>query len=138
MTPTLRFSAIESPEHPFLAILGGAKVADKIQLIENMLDKVDEMIIGGGMAYTFLKVTQNMAIGNSLYDEDGAKIVAKLMEKAAAKNVKMHLPVDFVTADKFAPDAQVGAATVESGIPDGWMGLDSGPKSNVALSLIHI
>ena len=75
-----------------------------------------------------------MSIGNSLYDEDGAKIVTKLMEKAAAKNVKMHLPVDFVTADKFAPDAQVGSATVESGIPDGWMGLDSGPKSNSAFT----
>ena len=71
-----------------------------------------------------------MAIGTSLYDEEGAKIVNKLMEKAAAKNVKIHLPVDFVTADKFAPDAAVGSATVESGIPDGWMGLDSGPKSN--------
>merc|ERR1711970_669739 len=67
--------ALDNPEHPFLAILGGAKVKDKIQLIENMLDKVDEMIIGGGMAFTFLKVTRGMKIGNSLYDEQGATIV---------------------------------------------------------------
>ena len=70
-----------------------------------------------------------MAIGTSLYDENGAKIVPKLIEKAKANNVKIHLPVDFVTADKFAADAQVGSATVEEGIPDGWMGLDCGPKS---------
>jgi len=121
--------ALNNPERPFLAILGGAKVADKIQLIENMLDKVDEMIIGGGMAFTFRKINDNMNIGTSLYDEEGAKIVPKLMEKAKAKNVQLHFPVDFVTADKFAEDAAVGAATVEEGIPDGWMGLDCGPKS---------
>jgi len=119
-----------TPEHPFLAILGGAKVADKIQLIENLIDKVDEMIIGGGMAYTFLKVTEDMPIGDSLFDPEGAKIVPKLMEKAKAKGVKMHLPVDFVTADKFSADAKVGEASIEGGgIPDGWMGLDAGPKS---------
>merc|ERR1719209_780498 len=121
--------ALNNPERPFLAILGGAKVADKIQLIENMLDKVDEMIIGGGMAFTFRKVMDNMKIGTSLYDEDGAKIIPKLIEKAKAKNVKLHFPVDFVTGDKFGADAAVGAATVEEGIPDGWMGLDCGPKS---------
>lgn len=70
-----------------------------------------------------------MSIGTSLYDENGAKIVPKLMEKAAANNVKIHLPVDFVTADKFAADAEVGGATVEEGIPENWMGLDAGPKS---------
>ncbi|MEJ1270730.1 hypothetical protein NN561_001557 [Cricetulus griseus] len=74
--------AVESPERPFLAILGGAKVADKIQLINNMLDKVNEMIIGGGMAFTFLKVLNNMEIGTSLYDEEGTKIVKDLMAKA--------------------------------------------------------
>jgi len=121
--------ALDNPEHPFLAILGGAKVADKIQLIENMLDKVDEMIIGGGMAFTFRKVLDNMPIGTSLYDENGAKIVPNLIEKAAKNNVKIHLPVDFVTADKFDANAQVGSATVEEGIPEGWMGLDAGPKS---------
>jgi len=121
--------ALNNPDKPFLAILGGAKVADKIQLIENMLDQVDEMIIGGGMAFTFRKIVDGMNIGTSLYDEEGAKIVPKLMEKAKAKNVQLHFPVDFVTADKFAEDAAVGAATVEEGIPDGWMGLDCGPKS---------
>merc|ERR1712079_117525 len=121
--------ALDNPKRPFLAILGGAKVADKIQLIENMLDKVDEMIIGGGMAFTFRKIMDNMAIGNSLYDENGASIVPKLMTKAAKNKVKIHLPSDFVTGDKFAADAKVGAATIESGIPDGWMGLDAGPKS---------
>jgi len=122
--------ALDNPDHPFLAILGGAKVKDKIQLIENMLDKVDEMIIGGGMAFTFRKVIDGMSIGTSLYDEDGAKIVPKLMEKAAKNNVKVHIPVDFVTADKFAPDATVGSASLSGGIPDGWMGLDCGPESS--------
>lgn len=121
--------ALVNPERPFLAILGGAKVADKIQLIENMLDKVNEMIIGGGMAFTFLKVLNNMEIGSSLYDEEGAKIVQKLVDKAKANNVSITLPVDFVTGDKFAEDAAVGSATVESGIPAGWMGLDIGAKS---------
>ncbi|XP_041974134.1 phosphoglycerate kinase [Aricia agestis] len=121
--------ALHEPERPFLAILGGAKVADKIQLIENLLDKVNEMIIGGGMAYTFLKESKGMAIGNSLYDAEGAKIVGKLLEKAAKNNVKIHLPVDFVLGDKFDENAQVSTAEVDSGIPDGWMGLDVGPKS---------
>jgi phosphoglycerate kinase len=124
--------ALENPERPFLAILGGAKVKDKIQLIDNMLDKVNEMIIGGGMAYTFLKELNGMKIGGSLYDEEGAKIVGKLMEKAKAKGVQIHLPKDFRTADKFAEDAEVGSATVESGIPDGWMGLDVGPATEAA------
>ncbi|CAL4223866.1 unnamed protein product, partial [Meganyctiphanes norvegica] len=121
--------ALESPDRPFLAILGGAKVKDKIQLIGNMLDKVDQMMIVGGMAFTFLKVINGMKIGTSLFDEDGAKIVQELVDKAKAKNVEMLFPVDFVTADKFAEDAQTGAATVESGIPDDWMGLDCGPES---------
>lgn len=121
--------ALDQPERPFLAILGGAKVADKIQLIGNLLDKVDEMIIGGGMAYTFLKVLKDMPIGNSLYDEQGAKIVRELVAKAEKNGVKLHLPLDFVTADKFAEDAASSTATVESGIPDGWMGLDCGPAT---------
>jgi len=121
--------ALETPEKPFLAILGGAKVKDKIQLIENMLDKVDEMIIVGGMAYTFLKVINGMEIGNSLFDADGAEIITRIMAKADANGVKIHFPVDFVTADKFDKDAATGSATVESGIPAGWMGLDIGPNS---------
>ncbi|KAL3270819.1 hypothetical protein HHI36_021340 [Cryptolaemus montrouzieri] len=122
--------ALTNPERPFLAILGGAKVADKIQLIENLLDKVNEMIIGGGMAYTFLKVLENMKIGNSLYDEEGAKIVPTLMAKAKRNNVQIHLPVDFITGDKFDEKAKVGEADAKCGIPDGWMGLDVGPKTN--------
>jgi len=121
--------ALMAPEHPFLAILGGAKVADKIQLIENLLDKVDEMIIGGGMAFTFLKEIHGTKIGASLYDEAGAKIVPSLMAKAKEKNVQIHLPVDFITANKFDENAEVGDADMESGIPDGWLGLDIGPKT---------
>lgn len=122
--------ALENPQKPFLAILGGAKVADKIKLIENLLDKVSEMIIGGGMAFTFLKVFKGMNIGNSLYDEEGSKIVNTLMKKAEKNKVQIILPVDFVTGDKFDEKANVGSATVETGIPDGWMGLDVGPKTN--------
>jgi phosphoglycerate kinase len=121
--------ALSNPERPFLGILGGAKVKDKILLIENLLDKVNAMIIGGGMAYTFKKVMDGMAIGGSLFDADGAKIVEKLVAKAKERNVKLHFPVDYVTADKFAPDANVGAATDATGIPDGWQGLDAGPAS---------
>ncbi|XP_033606550.1 phosphoglycerate kinase isoform X2 [Cryptotermes secundus] len=121
--------ALDNPDRPFLAILGGAKVADKIQLIENLLDKVNEMIIGGGMAYTFLKELKGLEIGTSLYDAEGAKIVQKLMDKAKANNVQIHLPIDFITADKFAEDAAVGTGSLEAGIPEGWMGLDIGPKT---------
>ncbi|KAL1730058.1 phosphoglycerate kinase [Schizophyllum commune] len=124
--------ALEHPERPFLAILGGAKVSDKIQLIENMLDKVDSLIIGGGMAFTFKKTLENVSIGNSLFDEAGSQKVAALIEKAKAKNIKITFPTDFVTADKFDKDAKVGYATQEEGIPDGWMGLDAGPKSREA------
>ncbi len=121
--------ALSDPDRPFLAILGGAKVADKIQLIENLLDRVDEMIIGGGMAYTFKKQLSGMAIGKSLYDEAGAKIVAGLMAKAEQRGVKIHLPTDFVTADAFSADANAGYATDEQGIADDLEGLDCGAKS---------
>jgi len=121
--------ALESPERPFLAILGGAKVSDKIQLIDNMLDKVNSLIICGGMAFTFKKTLANVAIGNSLFDEAGSAKVAALVEKAKAKNVKLVFPVDYITADKFDKDATTGSATDGDGIPDGWMGLDAGPKS---------
>jgi len=121
--------ALEKPEKPFLAILGGAKVSDKIKLIENMLDKVDEMIICGGMAYTFKKIIDNVKIGKSLFDEEGSKIVSKLMEKAKVKNVKLYFPIDHITADKFDKNATVGYATDKEGIPDTWMGLDCGPES---------
>ena len=120
---------IESPERPLLAILGGAKVSDKIKLIDNLLTKVNSLIICGGMAFTFKKVLSNVRIGNSLYDEEGAKTVQEIMDKAKKNNVKIVLPVDYVTGDKFDKDAQVGHATDEQGIPDGWMGLDCGEES---------
>jgi phosphoglycerate kinase len=120
---------LENPQRPLLAILGGAKVADKIQLISNLIDKADEIIIGGGMAYTFLKVLKNMAIGTSLLDEAGAKIVPEVTAKAKAKGVPIHLPVDFLAADKFDASAKVQVVTVESGIPAGWQGLDCGPTT---------
>lgn len=121
--------ALENPKRPFLAILGGAKVSDKIQLIDNLISKVDSLIITGGMAFTFKKTLDHVQIGNSLFDEAGSKIVGDVVEKAKKNNVKIVLPVDYVTADKFAADAKVGHATDETGIPDGWLGLDVGPKS---------
>jgi len=120
---------LDTPAKPVLAILGGAKVSDKIQLIMNLLDKVDKMIVGGGMAYTFLKVNDGMKIGTSLYDEEGAKIVPEIMEKAKKLGVEMILPVDFTISSKFGEDGEIKSATKESGIPDGFMALDCGPKS---------
>jgi phosphoglycerate kinase len=121
--------ALEHPDKPFLAILGGAKVSDKIQLIDNMLDKVNSLIICGGMAFTFKKTLEGVAIGNSLFDEPGSKNVEALVQKARKNNVQLVFPVDYITADKFDKNALVGSATDESGIPEGWMGLDVGPKS---------
>jgi phosphoglycerate kinase len=122
-------AVLENPKRPLLAILGGAKIADKIPLIRNLLDKADDIIIGGGMAYTFHKVLNGMKIGNSLYDPAGAEIVAELVAKAGEKGVHIHLPVDFITGDAFSPTARTGSATVEGGIPDGWEGFDCGPKT---------
>ncbi|KAL4905869.1 phosphoglycerate kinase [Aspergillus multicolor] len=121
--------ALEEPQRPFLAILGGSKVSDKIQLIDNLLPKVNSLIITGGMAFTFKKTLENVKIGNSLFDEAGSKIVGNIIEKAKKHNVKVVLPVDYVTADKFDAKANTGYATDEQGIPDGYMGLDVGKKS---------
>lgn len=121
--------ALEHPERPFLAILGGAKVSDKIQLIDNLLPKVNSLIIGGGMAFTFKKAIDDMSIGSSLFDEEGAKLVPGIMKKAKEYNVEIVLPTDYVTGDKFDKDAKVGEADDSTGIPDGSMGLDIGPKS---------
>ena len=121
--------ALEDPKRPFLAILGGAKVSDKIQLIDNLLDKVNSLIICGGMAFTFKKTLDGMSIGNSLFDEAGSKKCAGLIEKAKKNNVKIILPVDYITADKFDKDAKTGTATDADGIQDGWMGLDCGDES---------
>merc|ERR1711959_152971 len=120
---------LDNPAKPVLAILGGAKVSDKILLIKNLLDKVNMMIVGGGMAFTFLKVKDSMAIGSSLYDEEGAKIVPDIMEKAKKLGVEIILPVDFVLSSKFGEDGEIKAGSKEEGIPNGFMGLDCGPKS---------
>eukprot|EP01111_Echinosteliopsis_oligospora_P003286 TRINITY_DN15255_c0_g1_i1.p1 TRINITY_DN15255_c0_g1~~TRINITY_DN15255_c0_g1_i1.p1 ORF type:complete len:419 (+),score=168.50 TRINITY_DN15255_c0_g1_i1:83-1339(+) len=120
---------LENPKKPLLAILGGAKVSDKIKLITNLLDKVDEMIIGGGMAFTFKKFNEKIEIGNSLLEKDAEQTVHEVISKAKAKGVKLHFPVDYVTADKFDKEANTGEATDETGIKAGWMGLDIGPKS---------
>lgn len=122
-------AVIGSPRRPLLAILGGAKIADKIPLIRNLIDKADEIIIGGGMAYTFKKVMTGMEIGSSLYDPEGAKIVGELLEKAKARGVSIILPVDYLCADKFDANAATRPADDSTGIPRDWMGLDAGPKS---------
>lgn len=125
--------AISNPQRPYLAILGGAKVSDKIKVIDSLLDKVNEMIIAGGMCFTFLKVSNGMNIGTSLYDEEGAKLVKGIMEKAKAKDVKIILPTDFVCGDKFSNDAKIEKCTLEKGISDGFMGLDIGEESRKAV-----
>ena len=122
-------AVLDQPKRPLLAILGGAKVADKIPLINNLLDRANEIIIGGGMAFTFKKVVNGMAIGSSLFDPEGAKIVGELVAKAQARGVKLVFPVDYVCGDKFDPNAATRIADDSTGIPDGWMGLDAGPKS---------
>ncbi len=119
--------ALENPKRPFVAILGGAKVADKIGVIKNLLGKCDSLIVGGGMAYTFLKA-QGYGIGTSLLDADSIDLAKELMEEARAKGVNLLLPVDNVVAKEF--DANAEHKVVKSTeIPDGWMGMDIGPKT---------
>ncbi|MGI8584316.1 MAG: phosphoglycerate kinase [Chitinophagaceae bacterium] len=115
---------LHSNEKPFLAIIGGAKVSDKILIIENLLDRATDIIIGGGMAYTFYKA-EGGKIGNSLCEEDKLETARELLEKAKEKNVCIHLPTDSIIADKFDANAQVSGA-LSNNIPDGWMGLDIG------------
>ncbi len=115
---------LESAEKPFTAIIGGAKVSDKILIIENLLDRATDIIIGGGMAYTFYKA-KGGNIGNSLCEDDRLDAARELLKKAEAKGVCIHLPADSIIADKFAADASVSSANNEE-IPDGWMGLDIG------------
>jgi len=119
--------ALEDPERPFVAILGGAKVSDKIGVIENLLDKVDSILIGGGMAYTFLKA-QGYEIGQSLLEEDKMDLALSLIEKAKEKGVKLLLPVDITIAKEFKNDTEIRIAGIDS-IPEDWMGLDIGPKT---------
>ena len=120
-------NAVNNPARPFVAILGGSKVSSKISVINNLLDKVDTLIIGGGMAYTFMKA-QGGKIGTSLCEDDYLDYANDMIKKAADKGVKMLIPVDTVTADAFSNDAHV--KVVDAGqIEDGWMGLDIGPKT---------
>lgn len=121
---------LHQSEKPFTAIIGGAKVSDKIIIIENLLNKATDIIIGGGMAYTFFKA-QGGKIGSSLCEDDRLEMATALLATAKEKGVNIHLPVDSITADKFAADANTDNA--ENGnIPDGWMGLDIGPKAITA------
>lgn len=118
--------AVESPERPFVAILGGAKVSDKINVINNLLEKVDTLIIGGGMAYTFLKA-QGYTVGSSLVEEDKVDYAREMLEKATAKGVKLLLPVDHRVSKEFKDVEAV--ITADENIQDGFMGLDIGPKT---------
>jgi phosphoglycerate kinase len=115
---------LNSSEKPFTAIIGGAKVSDKILIIENLLERATDIIIGGGMAYTFYKA-MNGHVGKSLVEEDRLNTASELLQKAEAKGVCIHLPQDSIIADKFAEDAEV-SSSLSNTIPDGWMGLDIG------------
>lgn len=120
--------ALEDPHRPFLMIMGGAKVKDKITLINNLLQQCDEMILGGGIAFTFLKRLRNMEIGGSLYDPEGADVVDSVMQTAKEKGVKIHLPLDVVCAE--APESdKVQTFDVEKGVPSNLKGFDFGPKT---------
>ncbi|MBU3213723.1 phosphoglycerate kinase [Clostridium estertheticum] len=119
--------AVNSPVRPFVAILGGAKVSDKIAVIANLLDKVDTLIIGGGMAYTFLKAG-GYSVGSSLVEEDKVEYAKDMMQKAESKGIKFLIPVDHIVADKFSADAEP-VVTEDQNIKDGYMGLDIGPKT---------
>ncbi|MCR4672458.1 MAG: triose-phosphate isomerase [Lachnospiraceae bacterium] len=125
-------NAVDNPARPFAAVLGGSKVSSKISVINNLLEKVDILIIGGGMAYTFIKA-QGGSIGNSLVEEDYIEYAKEMVEKAKAKGVKMLLPTDTVVADRF--DNEANSKVVPSGeIPEGWMGVDIGPETIAAFS----
>ncbi len=113
---------------PVVAIIGGAKVSSKITVINNILDKVDHLIIGGGMAFTFIKALGGV-VGSSLVEEDKLNLALEILAQAKAKNTQIHLPVDAVIADVFSEDAQTRTAPVND-IPEGWMGLDVGPETN--------
>ncbi|MBR3975782.1 MAG: phosphoglycerate kinase [Clostridia bacterium] len=119
--------ALENPQRPLVAILGGAKVSDKIGVIENLIDKCDTLIIGGGMAYTFMRALGH-SIGTSICEEDKVELAKSLMEKAAAKGVKFLIPQDNRVGKEYAPDTENMVVDSDE-IPDGWMGLDIGPKT---------
>ncbi|HEY4623929.1 MAG TPA: phosphoglycerate kinase [Solibacillus sp.] len=119
--------ALSNPERPFTAIIGGAKVKDKIGVIENLLDKVDHLIIGGGLVFTFVKAMGH-DIGKSLLEEDKIELAKSFIEQAKAKGVQLHMPVDAVVANEFSKDAETQVVAIDA-IPSDWMGLDIGPKT---------
>ena len=119
--------ALSDPKRPFVAILGGAKVSDKIGVINNLIDKVDTLIIGGGMAYTFMK-SLGYSIGTSICEDDKVELAKDMMAKAKEKGVNFLIPEDNIVADKYAADAEAKLVNSDT-IPDGWMGLDIGPKT---------
>jgi len=119
--------ALTNPERPFTAIIGGAKVADKIGVIDHLLDKVDNLLIGGGLSYTFSKA-QGFETGNSLVEEDKVELAKSFIQKAIDKGVKLYLPIDAVVAEKFAVDSKIDTVSINS-IPADWMGLDIGPET---------
>ncbi|WP_303316588.1 phosphoglycerate kinase [Flavivirga abyssicola] len=118
---------MKTGEKPVLAILGGAKVSSKITIIENILDKVDHLIIGGGMSFTFVKA-QGGKIGNSICEDDKMPLALEILKQAKEKNVQVHIPVDVIAADDFSNDANTQTLDIDN-IPDGWEGVDAGPKS---------
>jgi phosphoglycerate kinase len=120
---------LTAPQKPLIAIVGGAKISDKIKLIENLIDKADGIIICGGMAYTFLKVCHGMEIGKSLFDKKGADIVQGILDKAKEKKCDVTFPVDWICGQEFKNDQELKTVTQEEGIPEGWEGMDCGPKS---------
>lgn len=119
--------ALENPDRPFTAIIGGAKVKDKIGVIENLLDKVNHLLIGGGLSYTFIKA-QGYEIGESLLEEDKIDLAKDFINKAKEKGVQLHLPIDAVVADRFAEDANTKVVSIDQ-IPSDWQALDIGPKT---------
>ncbi len=119
--------ALSNPERPFTAIIGGAKVKDKIGVIESLLEKVDHLIIGGGLSFTFIKA-QGYDIGKSLLEEDKIELAKSFIDKAKAKGVQLHMPIDAVVANEFSKDAETKIVDVDA-IPADWMGLDIGPKT---------
>ncbi len=122
-------NAVNNPERPFVAILGGSKVSSKISVINNLLDKVDTLIIGGGMAFTFMKA-KGEEIGSSMLEADYLEYAKEMIEKAAQKGVKLLIPVDTIAAKSFSNDAEFKTVTSEEGIEEGWLGLDIGEKTS--------
>jgi len=120
---------LTEPQRPLVAIVGGAKISDKIKLIDNLIEKADGIIICGGMAYTFLKVCFGMNIGKSLFDKKGADIVQGILDKAKAKGCEVTLPVDWLCGMDFKNDQETKLVTQAEGIPEGWEGMDCGPQS---------